>query len=227
MFGSGSGATGLSRRSVLFGGGAALAAGVLARSGLGGVLAQDATPTAVNGTPKADGKTLKAKLEQYGYLWSAASPATHKGDVFTLKLTNPGTNAVKIWAFVILVDRRQAHREVAIKEEFELAGGASRELTATNQYGTANLFSTQIVTDAADTSKLTITVTMDDANGQQTASFDERGFWIESFAELKQLRQDRRAARQERRRGARKGAGLGGANGGATGTAAATGTPTA
>lgn len=220
MFGSGSGTTGMSRRSVLFGGGAALAAGMLARAGMNGVNAQEATPTTVDGTPQADEKTLKAKLEEYGYLWSAASPATHQGDVYTLTLTNPGTAPVKLWVFTILVDRRQAHREVAIKEEFALAGGESRELTATNGYGTANLFSTQIVTDAADTTALTVAVTIVDANGQETASFNERAFRIETFDEVKQSLKDRRAAKKERRRGGRKGKGQ-------EGTPEVTGTPAA
>ncbi|HEY7032484.1 MAG TPA: hypothetical protein VH482_14180 [Thermomicrobiales bacterium] len=227
MFGSGCSSVGVSRRSVLFGGGAALAAGVLAKSGIGGALAQDATPAPAEGTPEAGKQTLKEKLEQYGYLWSSASPATHKGDVYTLTVTNPGTSPVKLWVFTILADRRQRHVEVLIKEEFELAGGQSRDLTATNDYGTANLFSTRIVTDAADTSALTLNVTIADATGQQTATFDERAFRIESYADLKQLRQDRRAARKARRQARRKAAGLGGANNGAEGTPDATETPMA
>jgi hypothetical protein len=209
MFRSGSGTTGVSRRSVLFGGGAALAAGVLARAGMNGALAQEATPTTTDGTPEVEAKTLREKLQEYGYLWSAASPATHQGDVYTLTSTNPGTTPVKLWVFTILVDRRHAHREVVVKEEFELAAGESRVLTATNGYGSANLFSTQIVTDAAATAALHVTVTLTDASGQETASFNEQAFLIESFADLKQLRQDRRQARRERRRGRLKNA-LGG-----------------
>jgi hypothetical protein len=220
MFGSGSGTTGVSRRSVLFGGGAALAVGVLARTGISGALAQEATPTTEDGTPQADEKTLKQKLEEYGYLWSAASPATHQGDVYTLTVTNPGTAPVKLWVFTILVDRRGAHREVVVKEEFELAAGDSRDLTATNEYGTANLFSTQIVTDAADTTALTLAVTIVDANGQETASFNERAFRIESFDDIKQSLEDRRAAKKERRRARLKGEGNGG-------TPEVTGTPAA
>src|SRR5215217_7474863 len=80
---------GVSRRSVLFGWASALALGALARSGVHGVLAQEASPAPATGTPEAGAQTLKEKLEQYGYLWSATSPATHQGDVFTLTATNP------------------------------------------------------------------------------------------------------------------------------------------
>ncbi|HKG24416.1 MAG TPA: hypothetical protein VKB09_02160 [Thermomicrobiales bacterium] len=213
MFGSDSGIKGgVSRRSVLFGGASAVAVGVLAWSGMSGAQAQEATPEPADGTPEADKQTLREKLEAYGYLWSATSPATHLGDVYTLVATNTGSAPVKLWVFTIVMDHRQHHNEVVIQEEVELAAGASRKFTATNEYGTANHFSTRIATDAADASALTLEVTVVDAGGQQTATFNQLAFMIDSREELQQRREERRAARRDRLAERRKHGGHGGAD---------------
>jgi hypothetical protein len=197
MVGSGSG---MSRRSVLFGGGAALAVAMLGRTG---ALAQEGTPEPEEG-PATDRKALRERLEEYGFLWSATSPATHLGDVYTLTAANTGTAPVKVWVFAIVMDHRQHHNEVVVREEFELAPGESREVTATNEYGTANHFSTRIVTDAADASDLELQVTVVDGNGQETTAFNQLAFMIESREELQARREARQAARRELRRRRRR-----------------------
>jgi hypothetical protein len=219
MFGSDSGVkSGVSRRSVLFGGASAAAVGVLVWNGMSGALAQEATP-------EADKQTLREKLEAYGYLWSATSPATHLGDVYTLTATNAGAAPVKLWVFTIVMDHRKHHNEVAIQEEVELAVGESREFTATNEYGTANHFSTRIATDAADATALSLEVTVVDANGQQTATFNQLAFMIDSREELQQLREERRAARRDRLAKHRSHGGHGGADDEMDGMDEETGTP--
>ncbi|MEA2594607.1 MAG: hypothetical protein QOF01_1076 [Thermomicrobiales bacterium] len=195
---------GVSRRSVMFGGASALAIGVLARSGMNGALAQEASPTPATGTSEVGAKTLKEKLEQYGYLWAATSPATHLGDVFTLTATNTGTAPVNLWVFTIVMDHRNHHNEAVIQEELELAVGESREVMATNEHGTANHFTTHLASDAGDASALTLDVTIIDGNGQVTASFNQRAFMIDSREGLKQAREERRAAGGEKRGNRRK-----------------------
>lgn len=186
----------VSRRSVMVGGGAALAVAMLERSG---VLAQEGTPEPEEGDA-GERKALREKLEEYGFLWSATSPATHLGDVYTLTATNTGTAPVKVWVFSIVMDHRAHHNEVVIQEEFALAAGEAREVTATNEYGTANHFSTRIVTDAADAPALALAVTVVDGSGQEAASFNQLAFMIDSREELAA----RREARQAERRGLRR-----------------------
>jgi hypothetical protein len=162
------------------------------------VLAQEGTPEPEEGTK--DKKPLREKLEEFGFLWSATSPATHLGDVYTLTATNTGSAPVKVWVFTIVMDHRQHHNEVVVQEEFELAAGESREVTATNAYGTANHFSTRIATDAADAAALGLEVAVVDANGQTAASFNQLAFMIESREDLAARREAKRAARRGLRR---------------------------
>ena len=127
MFGSGR-QGGVSRRSIVFGGASAVAVGVLARGGLTGALAQETT-----GTPEAEGtaeatkpgQALRDKLAQYGFLWSATSPATHLGDVYTLTLENTSAGPVKLWVATIMMDHRQHQNDILVQEEFELAAGGT------------------------------------------------------------------------------------------------------
>jgi hypothetical protein len=206
MFGFG-GQGSVSRRSVIFGGASAVAVGVLARGGLNGALAQEtsATPPAdATADATTPGHTLRQKLAQYSYSWSATSPATHLGDVYTLTVENTSASPVKIWLGTIVMDHRQHHNEVVIQEEFALAPGETREFTATNEYGTANHFSTRMATDEADASALALTVTVVDANGDETASFNQRAFMIVSRDELEQERQARLKELRDKRRPRRR-----------------------
>jgi len=193
----------VSRRSVVLGGASALAVGVLTTTGLKGAMAQDssATPGADEEGDASGIAALRAKLDEYGFLWSATSPATHSGDTFTLTATNPGSTAVKLLTFTLLMDHRNHEHQVVINEEVELAAGALHDFTATNDYGTANHFSTRIASTAADATALTLTATVTTTDGVESASFNERAFMIDSREDLQTQREERRAARKEARSG--------------------------
>lgn len=197
---------GVSRRVVLLGGASALTVGALAHVGLKEARAQEseATPEAGEDGEPSPLKTLRERLDEYGFLWSATSPATHAGDTYTLTATNPGTAPVKLLVFTIVMDHRQHHNEVVVNEEVELAAGASHEFTATNDYGTANHFSTRIVSTAADVSALTLSVAVTTADGAESASFNEHAFMIDSRDDLEQEREARRAERKEARKNRRR-----------------------
>lgn len=190
----------VSRRTVMIGSASAFAIGMIAKTGLTEALAQESTDT---GTPSAgheghdlDLQTVRARLEEFGYLWSATSPATHVGDTFQLTATNPGSTPVKLLTLTIVMDHRAHVNKLVINEEVELAAGESHQFTATNDYGTANHFSTRIISTAADPSTLTLDVTVTDANGTESASFNERAFMVDSREDLQQAREARRAARR-------------------------------
>lgn len=191
---------GINRRSVVFGGASALAVGALAYAGMRQVSAQEssATPAAGNGEANLE-QTVKQRLDEYGFLWSAASPATHQGDTYTLTTTNRGTTAVKLLALSVLRNPRERYHSVAINEELELAAGDAHEFSATNDYGTASAFVTRIITTAADTSELALTVTLTAANGTESATFNELAFLVDSRDDIQKAREDRRAQRREAR----------------------------
>lgn len=213
--------TGFSRRSMIVGGASAMVAGALVAGGGKVAMAQEtgATPAAGETEPAARVKALREKLQSYGYLWSATSPATHLGDAYSLTVTNTGSSPLKLWVSTMVMDHKEHHNEFVIEEDLELAPGDERDLPATNQYGTANHFSTRIATDAADTTALTLTVTIVDESGEQTATFNQRAFMISSFDELKQHVEEmatdgkeRRKARRERRHNGHEGTDTNGAD---------------
>jgi len=180
------------RRSFVLGGAAALAASTL---GIAGVVAKQATPS--TGSEKR-GRGLKA----YPYLWTATSPATHQGDTYTLVVKNTGSDAQKIVVRTVIMDHHEMHNMPVIRQELSLDPGAEETLTATNDYGDANHFATRIL--AESNSGLEIQVTLTDATGQETATFNQGGFWVRERQELRdehrwKLR-DRRQSRRMRRR---------------------------
>ena len=197
MFGS-DGTSGINRRTLIVGGASALALGALARAGASKDVAAEEEETAAGDA--LDRPSLREKVQQYPYHWSATSPATHQGDTYTLVVQSTGTAAAKLWVWATIMDHRQRHHEPVVNEEFELAPAEVRELTAVNDYGTANHFVTRILTDAADVAALSLSVTVSDANGDETARFNERAFLIQSLEELRQRLEERRRHRRERRR---------------------------
>ncbi len=68
-----------------------------------------------------------------------------------------------------------------------LAPGEQRELTAMNEYGTANHFSTRIGSQNQD---LKLQVTLTDASGDETARFDQGAFWVRATADLDRRRME-------------------------------------
>jgi hypothetical protein len=179
----------LDRRSFILGGTAVLAATTF---GIAGVIAKESTPAA--GSEKR-GRGLRA----YPFLWTATSPATHKGDTYTIVVKNTGTEAQKIVVRTVIMDHRAMHNLPVIRQELTLEPGAEQTLTAVNDYGDANHFGTRILSPS--NTELEIQVTLTDVAGHETASFNQGAFSVQDRRALrKELRDERRDGRQMRRR---------------------------
>lgn len=164
----------VSRRTVMAGGASMLALGVAGWGGLR-ALAQEESD---DGATPEDQDVDREKLRQLGFIWRATSPATHLGDEYTLTLTNTGTTEQLVWVRVVIMDHRNHENTPVIEELITLAPGASRDLTAANDYGTANHFNTRLTTMSE--SDIALTVTVITADGVQAATFNERAFMVES-----------------------------------------------
>lgn len=138
------------------------------------------------------GEQKREMLETYGFVWSATSPSTHKGDSFTLTVTNRGTSVVKAMPHVMIMDHTKHYNLPVIEEEIELAAGETREFSASNDYGVANHFSTNMFADTGDVATLGVEAVMKDASGAETASFNERAFWIKSPDDLEAIRESKK-----------------------------------
>jgi hypothetical protein len=186
----------IDRRTFALGGAVAVAASTL---GIAGVVAKQATPS--TGT---DQQQTKPDLKAYVYFWSATSPATHKGDTYTLVLKNTGSTAQKLYVRTVIMDHRAMTNTPVISQELTLDPGAQQTLTATNDYGTANHFATRILTETDK--DLDVKVSLTDAAGQVTATFTQGAFWIQSRQDMREqlkggLRQRRQLRRRLRRHG--------------------------
>jgi hypothetical protein len=176
----------IDRRTILFGGVAAIGVATLPTRLIHATVAQnDDDPTGSG--PKRSPAELRETFAQYGFRWSATSPATHQGDEFALTLSNRGDAALKILPRVTIMDHASHYSFLVIEEEFELAAGATRELTVKNDYGVANHFSTNMFVDTGESTLLGVSVTIRDAAGAETASYNERAFWIKSQADIQAM----------------------------------------
>ncbi len=131
----------------------------------------------------------RKRFEELGYLWRATSPSIHEGDTLTAVFTNRGSSALTIWPSIIIMDHPNHHNESVVDEELELAAGAERIFTAVNDYGVANHFSTRMLAATGDPAVLGIEFTIVDATGTLRTQFNERAFWIKSFAEVQAARE--------------------------------------
>lgn len=107
--------------------------------------------------------------------WSATSPATHRGDRYTLVVKNTGEEDQRAMIHATIMDHRNHDDTTVVDEPLELAPGEERELTAVNDYGTANHFKTTI---ASETQDLGLTVTVTDSAGEETARFNQEAFLV-------------------------------------------------
>jgi hypothetical protein len=128
-------------------------------------------PTA--GTPSPEVST--SQLPQMSFKWSATSPAIHLGDRYQIIVENPGESAQRLWVRTTIMDHSTHTTAPVLDEPLDLAPGEQHELVAVNQYGTANHFVTQVVSESRN---LTLSVTISDAAGQETAHFNQRAFWV-------------------------------------------------
>ncbi|MGH2535429.1 MAG: hypothetical protein ACRDJW_24475 [Thermomicrobiales bacterium] len=183
----------VSRRTLMAGGASALALGVIGWRGAS-VIAQEAGSDA---TP-ADPQALREKLQEFDFLWRATSPATHRGDEYALTLTNTTSTPQEVWVRAVVMDHRAHTNTVVIDEITTIAPGASQDLAAANDYGTANHFNTTLATKTDMGITLIVTVTA--ADGVQTATFNERAFMVDSRADLEAQAEARREAMRGRRR---------------------------
>jgi hypothetical protein len=109
------------------------------------------------------------------FKWSATSPAIHLGDQYRLVVGNAGESAQQLWVGTVIMDHSTHTTIPVLDETLELAPGEQRELTVVNQYGTANHFVTRV---ASDSRTLSLSVTITDAAGQETARFNQRAFLV-------------------------------------------------
>jgi hypothetical protein len=107
--------------------------------------------------------------------WSATSPATHLGDRYRLVIENADAVEQPVVVRVIIMDHATMTNTPVVDEAFQLAPGEQRELTAVNDYGTANHFSTHL---RSETPRLALTVTLIDAAGAETARFTQAAFQV-------------------------------------------------
>ena len=107
--------------------------------------------------------------------WSATSPATHLGDRYQLVIENVDAAEQPVMVRVVVMDHATMTNTVVVDEAFQLAPGEQRELTAVNDYGTANHFSTHL---RSETPRLALTVTLVDAAGAETARFTQAAFQV-------------------------------------------------
>lgn len=186
----------INRRTALLGGFAATGAAALPLRYFRPARAQadDGTPESAADMSRSE---MREAVEAYGFVWSATSPSTHEGDTFTLTLTNRGTTAIKAMPNVMIMDHTKHYNLPVIGEDIELAAGESREFSATNDYGVANHFSTNLVADTGDSAQLGVTATMRNAAGAETASFNELAFWIKSLDDIKAISESKKESEKE------------------------------
>jgi hypothetical protein len=156
----------------------------------GGLASIVAVWTGAMVAPEAEAEQMtveerRALLEKYSFLWAATSPATHKGDSVELELTNRGGSLIIVSVNTIIMDHTTHHNEPAIKREVQVEAGESLSLTGSNDYGAANHFSTRMFADTGDPEALGVTVTVKNAVGRQTTTFNELAFWVKSVEDLR------------------------------------------
>lgn len=140
----------------------------------------------------ASGQARKEKIAELGYYWRATSPSIQLGDTFTAVMTNRGQSELTIWPSVIIMDHTKHHNESVIDQEVTLPAGGQQTFTAVNEYGVANHFSTRMVASTGDRSVLGIDVQIVNAEGTQTAQYNELAFMINTADEMAAIREEKR-----------------------------------
>jgi hypothetical protein len=115
----------------------------------------------------------QSKMAGLPVKWQATSPATHRGDQYALVVTNHGDQAQRVRVNTMVMDHRTHTNTNVLDEQLKLAPSEERELTAVNDYGTANHFSTRI---GSETKDLELSVKVTDAGGNETAHFNQAAF---------------------------------------------------
>ncbi len=113
------------------------------------------------------------KMPGWPVRWKATSPAIHEGDRYTLLVTNTSEESQKARIRTVIMDHSKHTNTDVVDEQVELTPGEEREFTAVNDYGTANHFNTII---GSETQDLDLAVSIADAEGTETARFNEKAF---------------------------------------------------
>jgi hypothetical protein len=108
--------------------------------------------------------------------WKATSPSIRPGDQYTLVMKNTGDKAQQARVQTVIMDHRNHVNTPVIDEPVKLAPGEERELTADNDYGTANHFNTIIRSKTQD---LALSVKVTDSAGNEKARFNQDAFMIQ------------------------------------------------
>ena len=137
----------------------------------GGPHAPAGGPATPKHDPLQDDPQFRTAAAKGHFRWSAVSPATHKGDHYTITLTN-GATAQQVALYVMLMDHRAHQNTPELREIVSLAPGERRSFEADNNYGVANHWATRVATDTKD---ITWDIAIKDGGGT-IAAFNQRGF---------------------------------------------------
>lgn len=121
----------------------------------------------------------KGKAGAMPFQWKATSPAIHEGDRYDLTMTNTGDEAQEARVRTVIMDHRNHTNTDVVDEPVELVPGEEREFTAVNDYGDANHFNTII---GSETKDLDLAVSVTDAEGAETARFNDAAFMVQEKA---------------------------------------------
>jgi hypothetical protein len=148
--------------------------------GLGATLAVPslaADPAAADDEASAGkGEGQQKKMPGWAHRWKATSPAIHLGDRYDLVVSNNSEEDQQAQIRTVIMDHANKTNIPVIDEKLELAPGEERELTAVNEYGTANHFNTII---GSETQDLGLTVSVTDPAETEIARYNERAFLIQ------------------------------------------------
>src|SRR5205823_6057810 len=101
-------------------------------------------------------------------------------------ITN-GAAAQTVLVRAVIMDHSTHTNTVKFAERLDLAPGEQRTLTASNDYGTANHFSTRVLSQNQD---LRFVVTLTDGHGEEVARFNQEAFWVRGAGEKKAHKHD-------------------------------------
>ena len=126
-----------------------------------------------------EGGGPNTKVGGMPFQWKATSPSIREGDRYDLSVTNNSGEAQDVRVRTVIMDHTNHINTDAVDEQATLEPGEEREFTAVNDYGTANHFNTFV---GSETKDLDLAVTVTDAEGAETARFNDAAFMVQEKA---------------------------------------------
>jgi hypothetical protein len=126
-----------------------------------------------------EGGGSNTKVGGMPFQWKATSPSIREGDRYDLSVTNNSDEAQDARVHTFIMDHTNHVNTDAVNEQVTLEPGEEREFTAVNDYGTANHFNTFV---GSETKDLDLAVTVTDAEGAETARFNDAAFMVQEKA---------------------------------------------